>query len=73
MILKNLFTSVNNISSREARTFIDENPAESFTLLDVRTPGEYERAHLPGAKLIPISELADRLADLDRDKPILTY
>ncbi len=73
MLLKNLFTSVNYINSREARTFIDENPAESYTLLDVRTPEEYEQGHLPGATLIPISELADRLDDLDRVKPILTY
>lgn len=73
MIFKNLFTSVNNMSSEEARTFMAENPAESFTLLDVRTPEEYEKGRLPGATLIPVSELADRLDDLDRDKPVLTY
>ena len=45
----------------------------SYTLLDVRQPGEYERERIPGAKLIPLPELTDRLDELDPDKPVLTY
>jgi rubrerythrin len=39
----------------------------------VRQPGEYESEHLPGAKLIPLPELAGRLAELDADKPTVVY
>lgn len=34
------------------------------TLLDVREPDEYVEAHVPGAVLVPLSELADRLGDV---------
>jgi rubrerythrin len=42
-------------------------------LLDVRQPKEYEQGHMPGAKLIPIGDLERRLAELDRDTPIIVY
>ncbi len=61
------------MESAEAKTFMDQRPASKFTLLDVRQPAEYEKAHLPGARLVPLSELADRLGELDRDKPVIVY
>ena len=38
---------------------------ESFTLLDVREPYEYEIARIPGAVLFPLSEIVSRLHELD--------
>lgn len=46
---------------------------DTHTLLDVRQPWEYEEFHLPGATLLPLGELADRLAELPSDKPLLVY
>lgn len=34
---------------------------DEITLVDVRSPGEYEDAHVPGAKLIPLPDLPERL------------
>ena len=42
-------------------------------LLDVRPRLEYEAGHLPSAISIPIGELADRIAELPRDREIVTY
>lgn len=42
-------------------------------LLDVRTPGEYQQARLQGARLIPIDQLVNRIAELPKDRPILVY
>lgn len=42
-------------------------------LLDVRPRLEYDAGHLPGAISIPISELAERLAELPVGKMIVTY
>jgi sulfur-carrier protein adenylyltransferase/sulfurtransferase len=67
------FTPVKSIDSDDARTYLKNHKEGSYTLLDVRQPGEYERERIPGAKLIPLPELADRLNELDPDKPILTY
>jgi sulfur-carrier protein adenylyltransferase/sulfurtransferase len=57
----------------EAKAFIDSNEEGTYTLLDVRQPFEYENAHLPGAKLIPLPKLADSLGELDHHQPTLVY
>lgn len=41
-------------------------------VLDVRTPGEFERGHLPGAVNIPLDELRERIGELP-EKPIVAY
>jgi rhodanese-related sulfurtransferase len=42
-------------------------------LIDVRPKLEFEHGHLAGALAIPVEELAQRLADLPRDKRIVAY
>jgi rhodanese-related sulfurtransferase len=42
-------------------------------VIDVRPQDEYERAHLPFARSMPIGEIANRLADLPKDKDIVAY
>jgi rhodanese-related sulfurtransferase len=42
-------------------------------VLDVREPGEYARhGHVPGAINVPQADLASRLDELPRDRPLLT-
>ena len=43
------------------------------TILDVRTPAEYEAWHIPGAVLIPYTELRHRLDEVPTGKPVYTY
>ena len=71
--LKKLFTPVKSINNEAAKKFIAEHPEGSYTLLDVRQPGEYETEHIPGAKLIPLPGLKDQLSQLDKQKPVLVY
>ncbi len=73
MGLFDYFKPVATWTAEEIRGFLRQETAESCNLIDVRQPGEYERGHLPGARLIPIAELKDRLGDLDRSKPTITY
>jgi rhodanese-related sulfurtransferase/rubrerythrin len=70
---KNLFTPGANMSPEEARKFINGQPRDSYQILDVRQPKEYEQGHLAGALLMPVKEVATRLAELDRNKPLLVY
>ncbi|HXV77286.1 MAG TPA: rhodanese-like domain-containing protein [Candidatus Polarisedimenticolaceae bacterium] len=37
---------------------------KSILVLDVRTPSEFETGHIPGSMLIPLHELADRVAEV---------
>ena len=67
------FQPVSTWTTEEVRSFLRQRSAESYNLIDVRQPGEYEEGHLPGARLIPMAELTDRLGDLDRSKPTVTY
>lgn len=46
--------------------------AADTLMIDVREPGEYHHGHVPGALNVPQAELATRLAELPRDRPILT-
>ncbi len=70
---KALFKGVNSLSTEEAKAFIAARLAVDYQLLDVRQPQEYENEHLPGALLIPIKQLPEELAGLDRKKPLLVY
>ena len=67
------FKPVSTWTAEEVRAFLRERSAESYNLVDVRQPKEYESGHLPGARLIPMAELTVRLGDLDRAKPTITY
>lgn len=42
-------------------------------VIDVRPPNEFEQAHLPFARSMPLPELRTRVAELPKDKPIVAY
>jgi len=44
-------------------------------LVDVRNPDEFNSGHLPGAKLIPVNQVAARISEFGEDKshPIVVY
>jgi rhodanese-related sulfurtransferase len=67
------FRTVATLPAEKVRAFLNEKNAGEYNLVDVRQPEEYEGGHLPGAKLIPVGELASRLKELDPDKPTITY
>ncbi len=67
------FTPAQSLNSQEAKSYIAENKGEDFTLLDVRQDSEYKAEHLPGATLIPLPVLSERLNELDKTKPVLVY
>ena len=73
MKFSDLFTQVKTIDAEEARKWLDVRPDGSYTLLDVREPEEYEQGHIPGAVLMPLSELPDRFAEINAQKPVLAY
>ena len=42
-------------------------------IVDVRDAASFNMAHIAGALHIPLDQLAGRLGELPRDKPIVTY
>jgi rhodanese-related sulfurtransferase len=66
-------TPVASMDAEEARAFMKTHKEGTYTLLDVRQPSEYEKGRIPGAKLVPLPELANRLSELDPRKPVIAY
>ena len=64
-------STVRDISQEK---FIEQPPANAV-ILDVRTPEEFARGHVPNAILIPHTELASRISELGTGKgePIVVY
>lgn len=44
--------------------------AEGVTVIDVREPDEYAEAHVPGARLIPLDEIATRAAEVPEGETV---
>ncbi len=70
---RQFLTPVQSIETEKAKAYMAEHREGTFTLLDVRQPGEYEQDRIPGAKLIPLPELTNRLEELDQGKPVIVY
>jgi rhodanese-related sulfurtransferase len=50
-----------------------KNAGESFLLIDVREPWEYEVCRIEGAKLIPMRTIPANLQQLDVDQDVICY
>lgn len=42
-------------------------------VVDVRNQAMYDQGHIPGAKLIPVGDVANRISEFPRNKLIVTY
>ena len=62
-----------NITAEEAKQIMDSE--EGYVILDVRTQEEYDQGHIPGAILIPDTEVEVTAEDVltDKDQLILVY
>ena len=65
--------SYEQITQEEAKQIMDTT--EGYILLDTRTREEYDQSHIPGALLIPHTEIAQRAEEAlpDKDQVILVY
>jgi 3-mercaptopyruvate sulfurtransferase SseA len=61
---------VTRINLVDAKTAYDQKEA---VIVDVRDADSYASDHIPGALSIPLSELPDRLGELEPNAWIITY
>jgi rhodanese-related sulfurtransferase/rubrerythrin len=73
MKLADFFQQIPSMTTEDVRKFIRDKNAGEYNLVDVRQPSEYAENHLPGAKLLPLGELADQIRELDPSKPTIVY
>jgi rhodanese-related sulfurtransferase len=68
------YVTLKRIVNRKAPTsLVREKVAQGAVVLDVRTKGEFASGAYPKAKNIPLDELAGRIAELPKNKPIVVY
>ena len=62
-----------NITAEEAKQIMDS--AEGYIILDVRTQEEYDQGHIPGAILIPDTEIEAKAEEVltDKNQLLLVY
>jgi len=46
---------------------------EQLEIIDVREPYEWQIGHIPGARLVPLSTIADEIPRLDKKRTIILY
>lgn len=61
------------ITPEEAKKIMDSG--EEYVILDTREQDEYDEGHIPGAILIPYTEIENKAEEMlpDKDKLILVY
>ena len=62
-----------NINAEEAKQIMDTT--DGYIVLDVRTQEEYDQGHIPGAMLIPHTDIETNAETMltDKDQMILVY
>ena len=73
MGIADYFKTVSSMTAEEVREFLKNKNPDEYNLIDVRQPKEYERGHIPGARLVPVGEIHEHIKELDPDKPTITY
>jgi thiosulfate sulfurtransferase len=58
------------IQIHEAKAKLDQNQS---LFVDIRDPGSYRQAHIPGAIHLHDGNVQDFLQNTDKDKPIVVY
>ena len=61
--------TVKEVTREEAKALIEAGAQ----LVDVRADHEWEAGHLPGAVHIALPELAERVEEIDRERPVIFY
>ncbi len=62
-----------NISAEDIKLIMNNGRLKDVILLDVRDGEEYSAGHIPESVCLPLNTLKMRIAEIDRQKPIIVY
>ena len=63
----------NELQGLDRRAILKKAASGEVLVLDVRPSDEYETAHLPHARSLPVDELRKRLRELPKEVPVVAY
>ncbi len=61
------------LTSAEFNDYMRTHKEKNYLVIDVRQASEYEHGHIPGAKLMPLTEVETRLFTLPTDRDLIFY
>jgi len=67
------FPSMSDEAREVSREEAQELVAGGAQLIDVRAGHEWDAGRIEGASHLPLAELAERVGELDRDRPVVVY
>lgn len=73
MALDQMVADPQKLVSLDRKALLSQAELGEVIVIDVRPQPEYDQAHLPFARSMPVQEIAQRLAELPRDKDIVAY
>ena len=73
LALQNMMAEPEHLVSVDRNTLMAQAKSGEVIVLDVRPQTEFDTAHLPYARSVPLTELTQRLAELPRDTVIVAY
>lgn len=65
--------SFKTLDPQALRLYMQKKSEKGYLVVDVRQPHEYELAHIPGARLLPLPGLFQTLERLPADKDLIFY
>jgi rhodanese-related sulfurtransferase/DNA-binding transcriptional ArsR family regulator len=72
-VLKKMLTHPENLTSVGREALLAQARSGDIVVIDVRPRQEYDAAHLPFARSMPLAEIEQRLAELPPGKEIVAY
>lgn len=73
LALQQMMAEPDRLASVGRKALMAQAKRGEVIVLDVRPQQEFDTAHLPYARSLPLAELAKRLAELPRDREIVAY
>lgn len=73
MALNQMVAEPGTLTQLDRQTLMSSAKRGEVVMIDVRPTEEYELAHLPFARSMPVDEIASRLAELPKNKDIVAY
>ena len=73
MALQQMMAEPDRLTQVGRKELLAQAKRGEVVMIDVRPPEEFDTAHLPFARSVPLSELAQRLSELPRDVEIVAY
>jgi rhodanese-related sulfurtransferase len=73
MVLAEITANADDLKGMDRQSLLRQAASGEVIVIDLRPPEEYESAHLPYARSLPLRELKQRLAELSKSIPVVAY